>query len=169
MGLCFHPALSDGVFRRRKAGPVDQELQCLPYPLRGDRSRRRRCRDGVRPSGAFPNGFKSAAADLKAQYKQQDGWEENRLATSRSPGLVKSCSLRATGGRRRAANPAPRAPICWRSAMSRVLTDTWVEDRRRPAGARPGDVDWPQPDEVFVSVTPPEGGDESLTLAESRV
>ena len=35
------------------------------------------------------------------------------------------------------------------------------------AGARPGDVDWPQPDEVFVSVTPPEGGDESLTLAES--
>jgi DNA helicase-2/ATP-dependent DNA helicase PcrA len=30
-----------------------------------------------------------------------------------------------------------------------------------------GDADWPRPDEVFVSVAQPEGGDESLTLAES--
>ena len=118
---------------------------------------------------AFPNGFKAAAADLKAQYKQQDGWEENRLAYV---ALTRAREvLFASGHWWSASSSKPRTPSPYLLGLRDVpgvLTDTWVEE---PSEAPPvldqGDVDWPQPDEVFVSVTPPEGGDESLTLAES--
>ena len=143
MGCVFTPALSDGVFPSSQGRSVwTRNYKCFAISA----ARRPVAAAGAAgwssAGGAFPNGFKSAAADLKAQYKQQDAWEENRLATSRSPGPVTSCSLRATGGRRRAANPAPPSPylLAVRDVPG-VLMDTWVEEPSPTRRCSTGDVD----------------------------
>ncbi len=166
----FTPALSDGVFPSSQGRSVwTRNYKCLPYPLRGDRSRLPALPGWSSAGGAFPNGFKSAAADLKMQYKQQDAWEENRLAYV---ALTRARDVLFTSGHWWSASSSkPRTPSPYLLAVRDVpgvLMDTWVEEPSpTPPVLDAGDVDWPRPDEVFVSVAAPEGVDESLTLAES--
>lgn len=166
----FVPALSTGVFPSSQGRSLwTTNYQALPYPLRGDQSRLPVLPGWEAAGGDFREGFKRASADLKSQYKQQDAWEENRLAYV---ALTRARDVLFTSGHWWSAGSSQRrAPSPYLLAVKAtpgVRVDEWIDEPSPDAPTdSSGDVQWPATDEVFVSVTEPCVAEETLTLDES--
>lgn len=165
----FVPALCEGVFPSSQGRCLwTTSYQALPYPLRGDRNRLPALPGWSAAGVSFRGGFRKAEADLKAQYKQHDQWEENRLAYV---ALTRARDVLFASGHHWSDKGQKRTPSRYLGtvgAVAGVLRDTWIEQPSEQApGMQSGDLDWPAGDEVYVSVAPPPPATQPLTLAES--
>ncbi len=159
----FVPALSDGVFPSSIGRSLwVRNYNCLPYPLRGDRSRL--------PSlpAWEPGAYKKAQQSLHEQYKLNDRWEEDRLAYV---ALTRARDVLFASGSWWSHNGILKAPSPYLLQVAQVpgvRTDVWVDEASETCPAsEAGDVAWPRGDAVFTLVQPPPATDEPLTLSES--
>ncbi|HQR79141.1 MAG TPA: ATP-dependent DNA helicase [Actinomycetota bacterium] len=165
----FVPALCAGVFPSSQGRDLwTRHYKNLPYPLRGDRARLPVLPGWRAAGGGFAGAFKRAEQELKAQYRQQDALEENRLAYV---ALTRARDVLFVSGHHWSPKGVLRAPSDYLLAVRQVDGVTlgpWVEEPCETAPAvATGDVQWPRTDEVFVSVEPPVDSNSALTAAES--
>lgn len=165
----FVPSLSKGIFpstQGRYLWPSHYEE--LPYPLRGDRSRLPHLPHWTEQGGSFADGFTKAVARLKADYKQQDAFEENRLAyvalTRARDDLYVSGHWFSREGQQR----EPSDFLLSAAAVEGVAREHWVGAQPDPPRVTTSpDVAWPGRDEVFTDTAAPAQTADSLTLEES--
>ena len=165
----FVPALSKGIFPSKQGRYLwTTHFEELPYPLRGDSSRLPHLPHWTARGGSFPDGFTQAAKKLKEQYKEQDAFEENRLAyvalTRAREQLYVSGHWFSREGQKR----EPSAYLLATKDVAGVQLGPWVPVQPdQPAAVSAADVPWPGTDEVFTDTTPPPATTDSLTLEES--
>ena len=165
----FVPALSTGIFPSKQGRYLwTSHYEELPYPLRGDRSRLPHLPNWTEHGGSFPDGFTKSLAQLKTQYKQQDAFEENRLAyvalTRAREALFVSGHWYSGEGQQREPSDYLRAT----AAVPGVRVTHWVPELPEPpAAVASSDVAWPRRDEVFTDTAAPPNTTASLTLEES--
>lgn len=157
----FVPCLSTGIFPSGQGRNLwTTNYKELPYPLRGDRRRLPHLPDWSQ------RGYRAAMAELKAQYSQQDAFEENRLAYV---ALTRAREFLATTGHWYSAQGQQRAPSEYLLAVREVPgveIAQWVADcPAPPQRVDTGDVPWPAA--VYTDVAPPPDPRQPLTLEES--
>lgn len=167
----FVPALCERVFPSSRGRPLwTTRYEALPYPLRGDRDRLPVLPGWTATGGSFAGTFGAADKRLKEQYKQHDGWEENRLAyvaltRARRVLFVSGHHWSPTGGLRE-----PSRYLMTAAGVDGVHRDAWVDDPGTQAPARrEADVPWPVSGEVYTDTAAPEAAPGPLTLDESAL
>jgi DNA helicase-2/ATP-dependent DNA helicase PcrA len=166
--VVFVPALCEGVFPSSQGRPLwTRHYESLPYPLRGDRDRLPALSGWGRQATGFAGAYGKAEKNLKEQYRQQDAWEENRLAYV---ALTRARRRLYVSGHHWSAAGRSRMPSSYLTAVRAVpgvVVDAWVEQpSAQPPTAPVGDVAWPTADEVFTDIAAPAPA-HGLTLEES--
>lgn len=155
----FVPALADGVFPSSEGrDPWITHYSQLPYPLRGDRDRLPVLSgwSGAAAGGGFTASVSSVTEDFRKQCKQQDAWEEARLAyvalTRAKQVLVASGHWWSRTGSQK--KPSPYLETI--RDVPGVVEVTWVEELPdKPPGLERGDLAWPLPNEVYADIAAP--------------
>lgn len=165
----FVPALSKGVFPSSKGRyPWTTHYEELPYPLRGDRARLPVLPGWRAPGDDLDVNITQAAKSMREQYREQDDWEENRLAYV---ALTRAGEVMYATGHWWSKEVKAKEPSEYLLTLRDVpgVTEiTWVpEQPEQPAGLLPGDVPWPVSDVVYTVIDAPDSADD-LTADELR-
>lgn len=164
----FVPGLSEGVFpssRGRYSWHTHYEE--LPYPLRGDRSRLPILPGWRSADDTLEGKLTTAVKELKAQYREQDEWEENRLAYV---ALTRAADELYATGHWWSKDVKAKEPSAYLRTLRQVAgvdVVAWSEELPpQPQGLLPTDVPWPTEDHVYVDPAPEESAGAELTVAE---
>lgn len=166
----FVPALAEGVFPSSEGrDPWITHYSELPYPLRGDRDRLPVLSGWTGHGGGFTASVTSVVGDFKGQSRQQDAWEEDRLAYVALTRAKDTLTVSGHWWSRTGAQKEPSRYLLTIKDVPGVQVMRWLDEAPdRPAGLERGDIAWPPAEPVFSDVVAPEDTGEPITAQEAR-